>query len=135
LSFEVGVLRKYGFYIWKVLVPLFIIVAISWVVFWMSHDGLARRAGVSVTGILTVIAYQFIISESLPRVSYLTALDKIMLLSVVMIAATMLINIFAGRFGPERSHMTERVDSVCRWAFPLLYIGGVVIIIARNLSS
>jgi hypothetical protein len=123
LSFEIEIQRKTGFYLWKVLVPLITIVAISWVVFWMSSDFLGRRVGVSVTGILTVVAYQFVASESLPRVAYLTILDKIMLLSMLMIAATLMMSVVVDRAEHRWAGSKLRIDRTCRWLFPALYFG------------
>ena len=112
------------------LLPLVVIVALSWVVFWMDREALGRRAGISVTGILTVIAYQFIVAESLPRVAYLTAMDRMTLLSLLMIAATMCESILVDRIGQRDEGARSRIDAVCRWAFPLVYFGGLAIVAA-----
>ncbi len=90
---EIDVSRRFGFYIWKVLVPLFLLVAISWAVFWMIGDDLADRMSVSVTGILTVVAYQFIILDNLPRVSYFTLMDTVVTLSFGLMILTIVENV------------------------------------------
>ena len=54
LVVRLDIVRKRTFYIWKVFAPLIGIVALSWVVFWMSEDALGRRAGVSATAMLTI---------------------------------------------------------------------------------
>jgi hypothetical protein len=120
LTYNITIERKTGFYIWKIFLPLLVIVAISWVVFWMDREMLGRRAGVSVTGILTMIAYQFVVSESIPRVSYLTVLDKVLLLSTLTIAATLLESLVVEAVKAREGDAT-RIDRVCRWAFPLIY--------------
>jgi hypothetical protein len=132
-SVEIDIKRRSGYYVWKILVPLIVIVMISWVVFYMGEEGLGRRAGVSATGILTVIAYQFIATQSLPKVPYLTSMDKIMLLSVITIGATMVLNIAITRYArsdPERAH---RYDVICRWAFPVWYFGVLILFAASDL--
>lgn len=117
LEYRVHVARQSGYYLWKVILPVVLIVAISWVVFWMSGDQLGRRAGISSTGMLTVIAYQFIIAGSLPRFPYLTALDKIVLLALVLIALTM----FENLIGAQMEHDSRlRLDRFCRAVFPLV---------------
>lgn len=119
VTFRIGITRLTGYYVWKIMLPMVIIVMISWIVFWMSDEGLGRRAGVSSTGMLTVIAYQFVVSASLPRFPYLTVMDRFALASLVFIAATMLVNLMGSRCTPESR---LRLDRVCRGAFPLAYI-------------
>lgn len=122
LEYTIDIERLSGYYLWKVILPLALIAAISWVVFWMSTDALGRRAAISSTGMLTVIAYQFIIAGSLPRFPYLTLLDKIALMVLILIALTMLENLISSR-------MTEagrfRLDRACRLVFPLALLIGL----------
>ena len=121
LAFNISVKRDSGFYLWKIFLTVMIIVSLTWVVFWMSSEGLGRRAGVSSGGILTVIAYQFVTTSSLPRVSYLTIADKVMILSVVIIAATMVQSVMVD--GLTRSNMEKKIkiDRICQMAFPAVY--------------
>ena len=56
LVVRLDIVRKRTFHIWKVFAPLIGIVALSWVVFWMIGDALGRRAGVSATAMLTIVA-------------------------------------------------------------------------------
>ena len=131
VAFDIAIDRKAGFYIWKIFLPLFVIVAISWVVFWMGREALGRRAGVSVTGILTVIAYQFIVSKSIPRVSYLTVLDKLLLLSIVTIATALVVSIIVEAV-QTRDRDPGGIDRACRWVFPLVYFSLVSLIIFKG---
>jgi hypothetical protein len=78
---EIHVLRNPMYYLTKVVIPLTLIVCISWAVFWMESDGLADRMAISFTGVLTSVAYQFIVSDILPRHIYNTFLDNFVLLS------------------------------------------------------
>jgi hypothetical protein len=126
MTFHVHIQRKTGYYLWKILLPLLVITAISWVVFWMSEDALGRRAGVSSTGMLTVIAYQLILADSLPRFPYLTLMDKVALLTLVIIAMTMLENIIVTRLPADRR---IRVDVACRVVFPLTYYASLALIL------
>lgn len=117
----INVERKTGFYLWKVILPLLIIVALSWSVFWMSDERFAGRSRISATGVLTIVAYQFVIAEDLPRVAYLTLLDKMMIVSFGILAVTVLESLLVSRHqdsDPERAH---RIDRRARWLFPLAY--------------
>ncbi len=126
---EIAVSRQFGFYIWKVMFPLVILVAISWSVFWMIGDGLADRMSVSLTGMLTIVAYQFIIAEDLPRVSYFTFMDTVLTLSFVMMALTIVENVLVNvLYLQEREATATRIDQVCRWTFPVLYFGALILL-------
>ena len=123
-AFELALERRSVFYLWKVILPLLLLVALSWSVFWMSEESLARRTGVTLTTLLTVVAYQFIVSEALPRLAYLTHLDVLMLLSFTSIAATAVVN---WAVTPTvRDAAPSPLDRTCRWLFPFGYAAGLV---------
>jgi hypothetical protein len=121
LTLTIDVQRKSGFYLWKVLLPLFIIVALSWSIFWMVDERFGIRVRTSATGILTVVAYQFVAGQDLPRVGYLTLIDKIMVISFLLLAITVLESYIVSRYGEDERDRAHRVDRTARWTFPLTY--------------
>ena len=121
LTLTIDVERKSGFYLWKVLLPLFIIVALSWSIFWMVDERFGIRVRSSATGILTVVAYQFVAGQNLPRVGYLTLIDKIMVISFLLLAITVLESYVVSRYGEDERDQAHRVDRAARWVFPLTY--------------
>jgi hypothetical protein len=130
----IEVARLSSYYQWKILLPLIILVAISWSVFWMVGDGLADRMSVSLTGLLTIVAYQFIVADGLPKVSYFTLMDGILTLSFVMMALTIMQNIYVNTlYLHEKEETATRWDKLCRWLFPVSYFSGLVILISRYL--
>ena len=54
-------------------------VFLSWAVFWIEADDLSNQIQVAVTTILTVIAFAFAISATMPRLPYLTYIDAFFL--------------------------------------------------------
>jgi hypothetical protein len=132
LSFLVQIDRQRGYYLWKIILPIVVIVILSWIVFWMSTEPLGRRAGVSSTGMLTVIAYQFVVADSLPRFSYQTVLDHFMLASLLTIAATMVVNLVNSRLEPVSR---QRLDRSSRVVFPVVYFAAVAVVLYRGLNG
>jgi hypothetical protein len=130
-TLAIDIERKSGFYIWKVLLPLLIIVALSWSVFWMRDEKFAVRVRTSATGILTIVAYQFMAAKDLPRVAYLTLIDKIMVASFVLLAITVIESLFVSRLADQE--FAARVDRTARWVFPLAY--GLIILLVLITSS
>ena len=121
--FEIEVARESGFYLWKVMLPLFIIVAISWSVFWMTDEPLAGRSRITATGVLTIVAYQFVVAGDLPRIAYLTLLDKVMIASLVLLAVTVVQSMIVARYQRDDPVGATRIDRASRWLFPLVYAG------------
>ena len=119
--FEIDVERRAGFYLWKVMLPIFVIVAISWSVFWMTGERLAGRSRITASGVLTVVAYQFVIADGLPRIAYLTLLDKGMLVSFTLLAVTVVQSMLVAHYYEAAPETAALIDRRSRWVFPLVY--------------
>jgi len=92
----------------------------------MSEDALGRRAGVSATAMLTIVAYQFFLSTSFPRVAYLTTMDVFTLLSFALIVLSMGINILVTRDKMQESGSGRRIDRLCQVLLPAIYFAGLL---------
>lgn len=131
-SFILGVdVQRESFFISRfVIIPLIIIVLLSFSVFWMDRSSLGDRISVSFIGILTGVAYQIVLSDSLPRISYVTLMHGFLNLSFLAMCATVVINLVVGTLDQNgRQAAGDRIDRRCRWIFPLVYFGllGVMI--------
>ena len=118
---DINVTRLRGYYLYKILFPLLLLIIASWSVFWMSRDALADRLGVSLTGTLSVVAYQFLISESLPRISIITFMDSLILVSFTFMILTVFENVAVSAIIAQDEHRAEQIDLACRWIFPVSY--------------
>jgi hypothetical protein len=119
---EIGIARKPGFYLWKVFLPLVLIVALSWSVFWMTDERFSNRSRISATGVLTIVAYQFAFAKDLPRIGYLTLLDQIMIGSFVLLAVTVVESLLVDRANASDPLKAHRIDRTSRWIFPAVYV-------------
>lgn len=118
---EIAVDRESGFYLWKVMLPIFIIVGLSWSIFWMPDEPLAGRTRLAATGVLTIVAYQFVIAKDLPRIAYLTLLDQVMLLSFGLLSVTVIQSMLVARYQASNPPRAMRIDKASRLAFPAAY--------------
>ena len=128
------VTREWGFYVYKLWIPLFLIVALSWSIFWMHDEPMAGRIRISATAFLTVVAYQFAISGSLPKVAYLTLMDRLMIASFVLIALSALQSMPVAKLRDTDPGRAAALDRMSRWLFPLAYVGfisGISIVYLR----
>ncbi|HSF30823.1 MAG TPA: hypothetical protein VLK82_10180 [Candidatus Tectomicrobia bacterium] len=90
-----------------VIIPLVVIVLVSFSVFWMDRSSLGDRLSVSFIGILTGVAYQIVMSEHLPRISYVTLMHGFLNLSFLTMCATVVINLVVGALD-QRGKGTHR---------------------------
>ncbi len=121
---SMDVQRESFFMIRLVVFPLFLIVMLSWTVFWMDTSSLGDRLGVSFIGILTAVAYQMVVSEILPHISYMTLMHGFLNLSFVIMCVTVVINLVVGALDRQgKSDVGDIVDRRSRWIFPVAYLG------------
>ena len=130
LVVAVDVKRQPLFMLRLVVMPLSLIVVLSWGVFWMDRSSVGDRMSVSFVGILAAVAYQITLVGIVPNVSYFTLMNGFLNLSFLVMCATVVINLYVGaadRRGHERG---DRIDRRCRWVFPLTYFGLCAIALA-----
>jgi len=75
LSFEIHVVRNSEYYIYRIFLPLALMVAVSWGVLWVPAGDLNSQLLISVTTLLTLVAFSVALSNILPPVPYLTFYD------------------------------------------------------------
>eukprot|EP00823_Brevimastigomonas_motovehiculus_P000389 TRINITY_DN1047_c0_g1_i1.p1 TRINITY_DN1047_c0_g1~~TRINITY_DN1047_c0_g1_i1.p1 ORF type:complete len:348 (+),score=87.96 TRINITY_DN1047_c0_g1_i1:101-1144(+) len=79
LHVKLQAMRKSESYLWNVGVVTFIIVSLAFLAFCMRPEELSNRLAVTLTLLLTAVAFKLMVSDSLPKVAYLTLLDKYIL--------------------------------------------------------
>ena len=77
--------RRIGYYVIQVYVPDSLVVAISWIVFWLDQDDMGGRVGLGITTILTIMFLLGSVNMSLPRVSYPKAIDWFLIVSFLLV--------------------------------------------------
>ena len=124
LVVSVGVQRD-SFYISRLIIlPLVVIVFLSFSVFWMDRSSLGDRISVSFIGILTGVAYQLVMSDNLPRISYVTLMHGFLNFSFLTMCATVVVNLVVAAHDRAGDHERgNRIDRRSRWLFPLVYVG------------
>lgn len=116
--------RKKGFFVWKIILPLVLIVAMSWIVFWIDPEQAGTQIGVSMTSMLTLIAYRFMIGGQLPKISYLTRMDYFILGSTLLVFASLVQAAITARLAHDkRTQAAQGADRWCRVIFPVLFLG------------
>jgi hypothetical protein len=81
-----------------------------------------RRIGVAMTAMLTIMAYRFMVAGLLPKITYMTRLDMFVLISTLLVFAT-LIEAVSCTVLIRREQITaaRRLDKFSRVAFPVSF--------------
>jgi len=128
--FEIDVERRSSFYLWKVFLPLLLMVFLSWAVFWIEAGDLSNQVQVAVTTILTVIAFAFAISATMPRLPYLTYIDAFFLecYIYVFLAVVELMTVHVTHRSQARRDIGLRIRKYSRWVIPASFVVTNVVI-------
>jgi len=114
--------REINYYIWKVIIPLAVVVFMSWLVFWVDPIQIGPQLSIGATAMLTMIAYQFTLSNLTPPVSYLTRLDTFILGSNIIVFIALLEAIVTSNFvSRDKKIIARRIDYLSRFIFPIVY--------------
>jgi Neurotransmitter-gated ion-channel ligand binding domain/Neurotransmitter-gated ion-channel transmembrane region len=86
--FEIHVIRNSEYYIYRIFLPLALMVAVSWGVLWVPPNDLNSQLLISVTTVLTLVVFSVALSNILPPVAYLTFYDIFFLVSFFFVLLT-----------------------------------------------
>jgi hypothetical protein len=107
----------------KVFIPLLIVVLMSMLTFFIAPEELEAQVSLGATALLSIIAFNFVISGDLPDVGYLTRADMLIMGSYVIIflalVESVLVNVLHRR---GKTSLARKYDYACRLVFPLVYI-------------
>jgi hypothetical protein len=134
-AFEFTASRNVAYYIWKVILPLVLIVMMSWSVFWIDPVNASSQISVAVTSMLTLIAYRFTVDTQLPRLAYMTRLDVFFLISTLLVFFS-LIEVVATIIldNTQKKKRAQRIDFYCRIIFPAIFAIALIAIFVHPRS-
>jgi hypothetical protein len=123
-SLEFIAKRYIDYYVWQVIIPLILIVIMSWGALWIDPTSSGTQIGLATTSILTLIAYRFMLGNLIPRLPYMTRLDYFTFGSTVLVFL-MLIEVlttsYLARMSKEK--VARKIDRACRVILPVFFIG------------
>ena len=127
-SFHFQAKRHLNYYILRLFIPLLIIVIISWLPFFLRDYG--KRVDISSGNLLLFIAYNFTLSNDLPRLGYVTFLDEVLLYMFIVSGLLVLLNVYVRRLEIlDKKDQIAKIDQYIIWGYPLLYFTMMLIAI------
>jgi nitric oxide reductase large subunit len=95
----------------------------SWAVNWIDPKDIGTKISITITAMLTLIAYRFAIGAALPQISYLTRMDLFILFSTILIYASLVTVVTTAAFSNKgQPELAKNIDRVSRWGFPLFFV-------------
>ena len=122
-TMTIALRRRSTFYIWRVLLPLILLVVASWGVFWVDPTQLQPQISTVVAVLLSVVVFNITIDFALPKVAYFTFIDAHALISyffmLVSISTVFLIHHRLNTRGADAARAFQRR---ARIALPTAYL-------------
>ena len=123
LSYFINFSRNYIPYSFKFLIPIIIILSLSYLVFYIPAESLELACSLTVTSLLAAIAFQWTISDDLPNIGYLTTVDKIFYLAYLLIMLAMVQTVWTYNLVKnDNEKLAVKLELLGRWFFPILFI-------------
>ena len=98
LDIEIIIKRNYAHYVWKIMLPVFLILCVAWYVLWIPTEKYEARLNTSIIALLALIAYNFVFQDDIPRLEYLTDMDWFILLSYIFCCIPVFLSIAFSKF-------------------------------------
>lgn len=127
VTFQLDARRHLDYYWWKVLIPMSVILMLSWAVFWIDPAHISAQISVGATSILTMIAFLLRLESIIPPVSYLTRLDRFVFVCLGLLLLAFIEAVATSRLAnsPDSRAMAMAMDRWSRALFPVTY--GIIV--------
>jgi hypothetical protein len=118
---DVDAKRQVPYYIFKIMLPIFFLLVITWSVFWIYGSEIEAKVNISVVTLLALIAYNFIFDKDLPKLPYLTFLDAYILISYFFAGMATILCVYSYLRYRKYKNKINKVDHYAKYIGPLLY--------------
>jgi hypothetical protein len=115
IEFTFQLRRSAANYLWNIIMPTCTMVTLSFMSFTVPLDEVADRASITLTLLLAIIAYKLIIKDELPKVSFLTLIDKYILASMSIVATIGFVNSALGSNVDQVTESLKSTDKHLKW--------------------
>jgi hypothetical protein len=124
VEFGLKVRRNPRSYILKFIVPLLLLVIISWVTFWLSHEEFKTKDQLqsAISTLLIIVAFNITASSLLPKTEYITYIDALLFtcfIFVIVSIATIVGTHWLLKHSEERGLLVRRIAG---FALPIAFV-------------
>ena len=122
---EIGAERVTNYYIFKIIIPIILILSISWSVFWIDRAQIEAKANITIVALLSLIAYNLIMDDVIPKLDYLTFMDSFIFLSYLYTGAATILCIYSFYRYKKYKRKINLVDYYAKLLGPISYFVGI----------
>jgi len=124
---EIGAKRLSNYYIFKIIIPILLILSISWSVFWIDRSQIEAKVNITIVALLSLIAYNLSVDEVLPKLDYLTFMDAFIFLSYFYTGAATILCVYSYYRYRKYRKKINLVDYYAKFVGPISYFIGIFI--------
>jgi hypothetical protein len=132
ITLEIYIERKHGYYLFKVIFPIILILMVCWSVVWVDPKELESRLTITIVCLLSLIAYNFVIDSELPKLEYLTVLDWIVLISYIYATIPNFLSIISFRLQKTNLKLSNKLEVISKRYGLSSYILSIFLIVLLN---
>jgi len=132
ISLEIYIERKHGYYIFKVIFPILLILMVCWSVVWVDPRELESRLTITIVCLLSLIAYNFVIDSELPKLEYLTVLDWIVLVSYIYATIPNFLSIISFKLQKTNLKLSNKLETMSKKYGLSSYMLSIFLIVLLN---
>lgn len=121
ISVKCRAARRPGYFVWNIFMVTFLICSLSFATFSVDKNLPQNRLQLSFTLMLTSVAFKSVVNQSLPRISYLTYMDKYLLASMIMLSAVCAWHAVVTII-PSEAGMAHQVETIVLTALGVVYL-------------
>lgn len=131
LEFDLKVQRRPKSYILKFIIPLLLLVFISWITFWLSREEFKTKDQLqsAVSTLLIIVAFSITATNLLPRTEYVTYIDALLFTSfifvIISIATIVAAHLLQLHDSEKRALLVQRFAGI---ALPLSFVIAQVVL-------
>lgn len=127
LGVDIDISRNVGQFLLKNLLPLVLLLAITYISLFFSHEQTTERVSFGITGVLTGAVLLSTVVSVLPDVGYTVAIEWAFYAFILLSALCILVALIGGRLNESKQISEMRIlDAVARIGYPVL-LGLVVL--------
>ena len=134
LSIILELERESSYYVFKIILPIVLILMVCWSVIWITPKELESRLTVTIVCLLSLIAYNFVIDKELPKLEYLTVMDWIIFTSYIFATIPNFLCVISYQLFIKNKKMTLAIENKAKFVGPISYILIVLLIVAYNVN-
>jgi len=113
----------------KLLLPLSIILSLSFLSFALSPDKISQRISLGISTVFTSVAYHINLTSAIPQVSYLTLADRLMISCYFILFCSLISTIYLIKY--VDTQQLEKAEKINKYLGILVPIAGVSLIVMQ----